>query len=392
MTIRIVAAMACGMAIGVPSVGAAQALPPAPASPAFLDAHLGVVVIGDYTAVGQDAASLGQVGRQANAFELRAARLSVFGTIGGGYRVAYQASAEYKGFDGDPDTTWQLTDLSLTFPMGDRTKLTLGKTKETFAYEMVAVAATLPQAERVLSPFFVSRNTGARLTHVWGAARQGTLSAGTYNDAWDIGTPNRRGIDASARATALLWAPDERRYLHVGAAIRHTASAGTLRYRGRPGSNVVANFIDTGELAADGALSLGAEALLALGGLSVQGEYLRADVDAVTQGNPRFSGWYVTTSLFLLGDTRPYDRNVGYTRGVVPRDRRGAPELVLRYADVDLQDKAIDGGRFRRIDAGANWWATTRWKAGIAWGHIWLDRSATRGQSDTLLTRLQFIY
>jgi phosphate-selective porin OprO/OprP len=365
------------------------------AAPGLIDAHLGFVVLGDYTGIWQDRANIAQVGVQDNAWELRAARLSLFGSIGGSYRVAFQASAEYKGFDGDPDTTWQLTDLSLTFPLGTRTKLTLGKTKETFSYEMVAVAATLPQSERVLSPFFVSRNTGARITYVWGPSKQGTLSMGVYNDAWDIGAASRRGVDASARMTALLWAPDDRHFLHFGVSARHTASNGDLRYRGRPGSNVTDNFIDTGNFAADGALSLGLEGLLAVGGVSLQGEYVATAVDAPTVGNPHFSGWYVGGSWFPLGDTRPYDRNVGYTRAVVPKSHWGAPELVVRYADVDLDDShapTVSGGRFRRTDVGANWWATTRWKAGVAWGRVWLDRGGTRGVADTLLTRIQYMY
>jgi phosphate-selective porin OprO and OprP len=76
----------------------------------------------------------------------------------------------------------------------------------------------------------------------------------------------------------------------------------------------------------------------------------------------------------------------------VPTGRWGAPELVVRYSDVDLTSTQVDGGRFRRTDLGLNWWATRRWKAGIAWGHVWLDRAGTRGQTDTLLTRIQWIY
>ena len=367
-------------------------VPKPPAEPKFFDIGLGFVVLGDFTAVQQDAANIGQLGVQDDTWELRAARLTVFGSIGGSYRVAYQVSAEYKGFDSDPETTWQLTDLSITLPLGERSKLTLGKTKETFAYEMVAVAATLPQAERVLSPFFVSRNTGARFTHVWGAQRQGTLSLGVYNDAWDIGATSRRGVDSSARLTVLPWAPDPLHYLHVGVSVRDTASKGELRYRGRPGSNIVDNFVDTGNFAADGAFSVGVEGMLALGGVSLQGEYIAASVDSPTTANPRFDGWYLVGSWFPLGDARPYDRNVGYTRAIVPKGRWGAPELVVRYADVDLDDKVVSGGRFRRVDLGANWWATKRWKAGMAFGRVWLDRGGVQGTSNTLLTRIQYIY
>lgn len=368
--------------------------PPPPVDTGFLDIRPSLVILLDHTFFGQDSDSIAQVGRQPDDWELRAARLSILGSIGGSYRVGFQLSGEYKGFDGDPETTWQLTDLSLTFPLGTRSKLIVGKTKETFAYEMVGDAANLPAMERVLSPFFISRNTGAKFIHVWGPAKRGTLSVGAYNDAWDIQNADRRGWDASARVTALVWADaaDDSRYLHMGAAVRDVASKGELRYRGRPGSNVATNFVDTGRFEADGALHYGLEAMLALGGVSVQGEWVRAQVDAPASGNPQFGGWYVTGSWVLTGDHRPYDRNVGYARRVVPKGHWGAPELVVRYSDVDLSDDRIDGGRFRRTDLGLNWWATRRWKAGIAWGHVWLDRGGLTGETDTLLTRIQWVY
>jgi phosphate-selective porin OprO/OprP len=368
--------------------------PPPPSDTKFLDIRPSLVVLVDHTFFGQDDDSIAQVGEQPNDWELRAARLSFLGSIGGSYRVGFQVSGDYKGFDGDPETTWQLTDLSLTFPIGTRSKLIVGKTKETFAYEMVGDAANLPAMERVLSPFFISRNTGAKFIHVWGPAKRGTFSMGLYNDAWDIQNADRRGWDTSARVTALVWADpdDDSRYLHVGAAFRDVASKGTLRYRGRPGSNVATNFIDTGRFDADGALHVGLEGMLALGGVSVQGEWVRAQVDAPTNGNPVFGGWYVTGSWVLTGDHRPYDRNVGYARRVVPKGRGGAPELVVRYSDVDLSDDLVDGGRFRRTDIGLNWWATRRWKAGVAWGHVWLDRLGLTGETDTLLTRIQWVY
>ena len=93
-----------------------------------------------------------------------------------------QVGGEYNGFDTAPETEWQLTDLSLTFPLGARTKLSVSKIKETFSYETVGDAANLKHNERVLSPFFVSRNFGARMTHVFGADKRATLSYGACND------------------------------------------------------------------------------------------------------------------------------------------------------------------------------------------------------------------
>jgi phosphate-selective porin OprO/OprP len=129
----------------------------------------GLVAIPDYTAFSQDANSLSQVGRQQDQWDDRAVRLMVGGTIGDPQKVGYLIAGEYKGFDTDPTDLWQLTDVSLVFPFfSPATKLTIGKTKETFDYERVGDIANLPQQERILSPFFVSRNIGMRLSQVFG--------------------------------------------------------------------------------------------------------------------------------------------------------------------------------------------------------------------------------
>lgn len=356
-----------------------------------LKPHL--VVLLDYTAFNQDADSIAQVGVQPGKFEIRSLRLQFVGTIGRDYKVGWMVSGEYKGFDSDPDTRWNLTDLNLTFPLGDRAKLILGKQKETFAYEMVGDAANLSSSERVLNPFFISRNTGAKFIAVVGPGKRGTFSTGVYYDEWDIQAAERRGVDVTARGTVLLWdQPETHRFLHLGLAGRHVASAGELRYKGRPGSNVASNFVDTGKFAADGAFHVGLETMLGLGPVQLAGEYVQAQVDAPTKGNPVFHGWYVTGSWVLTGESRPYDRNVGYARRVIPKGRWGAPELAFRYARTDLTDAQVDGGSFERVDLGINWWATTRWKAGVVWGRTWLDRNGLNGQTDTLLTRLQWVY
>jgi phosphate-selective porin OprO/OprP len=359
----------------------------------FFTIRPSLAMLGDWTNYSQDAASVAQLGVQDDEFQVRSARLTLLGSIGSDYKVSYQFGGEYKGFDTEPEQNWQLTDLSLTFPLGARTKLTVGKTKETFSYEMVGDAANLPHSERVLSPFFVSRNFGARVLHVFGADKRATLSAGAYNDGWDINSKTSRGWDLTARATGLVWDdPANQRFLHLGLAYRHVASDGQLRYKGRAETNVGDNAVDTGNIAADGADHFGAEALLNVGPFSLLGEYVAANVDSPTLDDPDFSGWYLTGSWVITGETRPYDRNVGYARRVIPKGYGGAPELVVRFSSVDLDSGPVSGGSFDKTYLGVNWWATTRWKFGVGWGHTWLDRNGLNGESDTILTRIQWVY
>lgn len=356
----------------------------------------GLVLLADYTDFDQDNTSIGQVGKQQDQWEARAARAMFRGTVGTGYKVSYLLAAEYKGFETEPEDLWSLTDLSLAFPLaGPATKLTVGKTKETFGYEMVGDAANLPHSERVLSPFFVSRNVGLKFVQVIGDTQRMTASAGVFNDAWFSGDSLAdNGTDVSTRLTGLLW--DEREgksFMHLGVAGRYVgADNDTLRYKGRPESNVADNYVDTGNLTADHAWHLGLEALWNEGPFSVLAEYNRAWVDSSASGDPSFSGYYLTASWVITGETRPYDRTVGYARRIMPKGHWGAPELVARFSHVDLDDGAVQGGSFDKTYLGINWWATRRWKFGIGWGHTWLDRFGTTGNTDSFLTRIQWVY
>jgi len=354
---------------------------------------VGLVLIADYTAFTQDTTSVAQVGEQRDQWDDRAARLMLRGTMG---KASYLVAGEYKGFEIDPETTWQMTDVSVTLPLGGpQTRLTIGKTKETFAYEMVGDAANLPPQERVLSPFFVSRNIGAKLSRVIGKDHRMTAAVGVFNDWWVNGDAlSNSGTDVTARVTGLVWdTGDGSHFLHLGLAGRHAgADNGTMRFKGRPESNIADNYVDTGNLAANHSRNLGFEALLNEGPFSVLAEFTRAWVDAPAAGNPTFVGYYIAGSWVLTGETRPYDRTVGYARRVMPTRRWGAPELVVRFSHVDLDDGAVRGGAFDKTYVGLNWWATRRWKFGAGWGHTWLDRFVSTGKTDSFHTRFQWVY
>ncbi|MEQ1892346.1 MAG: porin [Planctomycetota bacterium] len=362
----------------------------------WMTLKLGLVLIADYTAFDQDADSITQVGTQDDQWEARAARLMLRGTLGKEQAVGYLLAGEYKGFETDPEDTWQLTDLSFTFPLGGpATKLTVGKTKQTFDYEMVGDAGNLPHQERVLSPFFVSRDVGLKLTRVIGEAQRMTAAAGVFNNWFvDGDSLEESGTDVTTRITGLVRDEAEgKSFLHLGFSSRYVgAENGVLRYKGRPESNVTDNYVDTGDLPGDHAWHLSLEALWNEGPFSLLAEYDHAWVSAPSSGDPEFSGGYVTGSWVLTGETRPYDRTVGYARRVMPEGPWGAPELVARLSREDLDDGAVQGGSFDKTYLGINWWATRRWKLGLGWGHTLLDRFDATGTTDSLQLRLQWVY
>jgi phosphate-selective porin OprO/OprP len=354
-----------------------------------------VVMPMDYTTFDQDARSKEQVGNQQDELEARSLRLSARGHFELFRTWNYMLSYEYKGFDQTSLDDWNTTDFRISTVLGPKLgTLTLGKIKEPFVYEMVGDAANLPHNERLLSPFFRSRNDGATIGNAVFDQRA-TWVVGWYNDWFTQGTSwSDSGNDFAGRVTVLpVWSGDGAHYLHLAASARYYGAVDDqLRYKGKPASNVADDYVDTGKVPGDHAWHTGVEALWNHGGYSVLAEYVRADLSTRDESDPTLDGWYVTGSWVLTGEHRPYDRKAGYARRILPQGRWGAVELIARLGRVDLDDGVVRGGTMDGWWAGVNWWANNRWKASIGYGNIDLDRFGVTGNTKTLLTRLQWIY
>jgi len=364
----------------------------------FDGAHLWIrpifAVIGDYSWFSQDDASLGQVGAQADQADLRAGRLGVAARLKVRPRLELFAAVDYVEPKRREDVRYDLLDLTIGVPIGERAKVTVGRQKQPFAYEMVALSALLPQQERLLSPFFVTRDVGVRLS---GRLAQNRITywAGWFNDWLVAGTSAAAaGNDYVARVTGLpLVSPDGRVYLHLGLGWRYTeAEQGVLRFRGRPESNVADYYVDTGDITASHAVEVGFELLGTWRQWSLLGEWVRASVAGTAGRDPSFHGSYVTASWVLTGEHRVYERAVGGGRAPIPAGRLGALEIVARYGRVDAADGAVDGGVLDKWYLGVNWWATLHWKAGAGYGVADLARGGVDGRTEITIVRVQWLY
>jgi hypothetical protein len=174
--------------------------------------RLGIVLLpADYTTFDQDAASKAQVGNQRDEFEARSLRLTARGHFELFRKWNYLFSYVYKGFDQTSTADWNATDLRIATEIGPRAgTLSIGKIKEPHVYEMVGDSANLPHHERLLSPFFVSRNVG--VYNDW------TMKDTSFSDG---------GIAVAGRATAVpVWSDEGRTYVHLAASVRHLGAAG----------------------------------------------------------------------------------------------------------------------------------------------------------------------
>ncbi|MEN8141174.1 MAG: porin [Thermodesulfobacteriota bacterium] len=352
-------------------------------------------VLFDYSMFAQDEGSEAQMGRQDSELEARSFRFVIGGTLDFLGPVVYLMSAEYKGFNRDPwDPLFYTPDLSLTWQFQDRPdRITFGKQKEPFIYEMIGDAANLPHHERLLEPFYRARNTGIRYTTNF-LDQRSWFSLGWFNDWWhESGDFSENGNQYVARLTGLpLWLDSGARFLHLGVASRYTEGDNdVMRYQGMPGSHVTDFYVDSGDIAADHAWHMGLEALWQSKQFAILGEYARAWVSSHASGDPVFSGWYVTTSYVFNGRQRPYDKAFAYARRVQPFTPWGAVEPVLRYGRVDLDDGQVAGGEMEKWYLGLNWWATPRWKMSFGYGSIDLDRFGMTGRTEQMLLRLQWI-
>lgn len=350
-------------------------------------------VIGDFTAFDQDDASIAQVGDQDDTPDLRAGRFGIGMRSKGETPWEFLFIADYVESRVREDARVQLFDLRFRLPVG-RMKIDFGKQKQPFVYELVGLSLTNSQQERILNPFFVTRSIGVQGSGPLAGDRM-TWAAGWYNDWLETGASfEDNANDYVGRITGLAQvSPDNRNFLHLGLGLRRAGSdAGMLRLSGRPESNVADRYVDTGEFAADYAGSLSLESVWQRGPLALTFEQIFTRADAPASGNPEFGGRYFMVSWMLTGESRAYNRSLGYAGAVTPGRRTGAFELVARVSQLDLDDAAIAGGELDKFYLGLNWWSSQQWKAGVGYGHADLERDGSGGVTKMLLLRLQWAY
>ncbi len=290
--------------------------------------------------------------------EFRRARLFFEGVI----QETVEFKAQYDFAGGDADFKDVYIGL-LGIPGVD--SLRFGHQKEPFSLEEQTSSKYMTFMERALpNAFSPERNTGVRAAGT-GLQERLTWSAGAFTETDGFGDSEDMdgGANLTGRITGLpLWQDGGARALHLGlSATRKAATGDTLRFSQRPEAHLASTYIDTGAMAADSALILDAEVAWVHDIVSVQGEYMTADVDAPAAGDPSFSGGYVQASVFLTGEHRAYKQSDGAFDRVRPgknfgKGGAGAWELAARYSTLDLTDAAIAGGELKDLTLGVNWY------------------------------------
>ena len=327
---------------------------------------------------------------QVDGVEFRRARLSLDGLIYG--NIAFKAEYDFTALSSAlKDVYISMLDL---LPFGE---LKVGHFKEPFSLEEQTSSNYITFIERsLMNTFSPGRNVGIG-TGGGFADERGTFGVGLFHPSDDGGTGVGAGDwSATGRVTfAPIRNEEDEQLVHLGAAFTHQAAPDdVLRYRSRPEAHLMNRPIDTGDIAAEDAQILGLEAAYVGGPLSFQGEYAQTSVDAISQSDPDFGGFYVEASYFLTGESRPYEKGV-FGR-VKPEHNWGSEEgfgalqLALRFSHLDLDDTTAFQQTMDDVTVGVNWLLNPYTKIGVNYVNSTFEDEATGADDNADILLLRF--
>ncbi|MEM7408664.1 MAG: porin [Myxococcota bacterium] len=209
-------------------------------------------------------------------------------------------------------------------------------------------------------------------------------------------TKRSEHVSFASRLTYAPWA-ENRRVLHLGAAVEYRDNDHRSRYRvrTRPESFLAEPLLSTGRLReVDEVTTFGAEAGGIYGPFSLQGEYLQSWLSRPSRSrsrpDPTFHGWYVQGSWVVTGESKRYSRSRGVFGGVRPKARWGAVELAVRVSALDLNDETVRGGSATDITLGANWYLRENVRLMFNYVNVESKQRRTRRSDDPHLFLFRF--
>ena len=290
----------------------------------------------------------GNDGESASDVFARRARIGVAGNVDADWRYQFVMAFGGGNRRGSNREDGRIQNAILTyngFKHDGGPQIQLGKLKEDVTMEAVTsgnhlITMSHSSIVNAVSPFF---NWGLRVNQRF----KGTglrYAAGIYQaaDGSSNGREDGDGDNLWAFTGRVNWAPklgdDQVFHLGAWASQRDHGGAG-LRNRARGEiRNTNVRLLDSnaggGSIAADKIKQYGLELAGAKGAFTLQGEYIRRNVDTVDTGpEPELDGYYLTASYFLTGESRHYAAGNGVFKQ--PKGVRNAWEVYGRYSSAD---------------------------------------------------------
>lgn len=341
---------------------------------------------------------------------LRRARLGVEGSF---FKI-WDYKFEYDFSRGNGTVESGITDAFVRLNVTNPFSVKVGSFKEPFSLEEAASNRYLTFIERHMSVNSFVDNPNVYKTGIganyavprfqtgiafqtepvgsWSSASTTVNVAGNNSRNNGAGDSGWTGI---GRVTGRPWLAGEDRFLHVGVSAGHTAvntqynasggiagtpsaqggGGGGMAFFAFPGTNVDrSNVLNTGNLSigdrgAPGSRQIesydryGAEAWLVHGPFSVQGEYLRTNINGQGYGGEHLTGYYGFVSYFLTGESKTYHVRNGAANRLKPKQNFqlngsgwGAWEVAAGYDYINMNSGVIRGGQADMVRFGLNWY------------------------------------
>jgi phosphate-selective porin OprO and OprP len=318
---------------------------------------IGGRVHSDWAWFGEDGDIEDMFGRTESGTEMRAARIYVGGTIND--FVEFLAQYELAGGDADFKSVY------VGF-MGIPYIGTVRVGQQFVPFNMSATTSgneTMLMEGALVKVFAPGRETGIKILNT-ACDEQVTWAFGAFQDTNSYGDGQGEDVILAGRVTALpIFDEENGRLVHVGAGYMHRDVKENVRFRAMPEMNMFPALIDTGNIPATDVDAISLEAGMICGPLTLQSEYICAEVNADSGGMPKLDGFVVQAGYVLTGEQRGYHKESGKFGTVKPADEdcvgkggKGAWEVVLRYSAVNLDDDMTNAGKLEDVTAGINWY------------------------------------
>jgi phosphate-selective porin OprO/OprP len=332
-----------------------------------------------------------------NGTEIRRARFDLEGRVYERWR--WKAEVDFA------DNDVSVKDFHLGYTGFEWGNLFVGHQKQPYSLALEMSSNDLPFIERGIDTdlitSFVDRAIGLRAES---SGERWHVAGGIYGSSVD---PERLGNEGWGAATRFVYAPvlEEDRVLHLGvrAAFREPSNEDVrIRSESAHLSNLFTT--DTGVLAdIDNVMLVGPEMALAWGPFSIGGEYNHASLKRGRGDDLAFDSWHAEATWSITGESRASSYKMGSgefkrLQATHPVARgsggRGAWELALRYASLDLDDEDVNAGDQQSMTLALNWYLNSNVRIMLDWSRILGTSSANRAAEDLDIfqTRLQFNY
>ena len=383
-------------------------------------------VFADWYGYDQDAASMAQIGDQANGFRFETVRLSASGSAF--HVVDYKIEFDFAGTQqgGATGTTLAHThtvatlqaptfkDVYITvkeLPVLGHVKV--GHYKEPFSLDQLTSSRFITFMERSLADVFSPKRNVGVMAYDHTESENMTWGIGAFisetGDEPPIFRNDNGGTAMTMRYTWLPWydeATEGRGLLHLGTAYSYRDIAdGTVAFSQRPEADLGSSVVGTGTITGVPAYQLvGLEAAFVYGPFRVESEYMKAFVQRSGFADPEFDGAYLQVSYFLTGEQRNYRRSAGsFSDRVKPfenffrvRDEdgytqmgKGAWEVAYRLSYLDLNGAGVTGGDVTDHTFAVNWYLNPYTRLIFNYVNSDLRRFGVTGNMHIVETRFQ---